>query len=442
MSLRDIVNVQITRETQTVSRAGFGTALILAIHQAFTERYREYDSMSAVSDDFDSASDVYKAAQAAFSQSPSPKKIAVGRRHCSSTPATISTAVDNANYTVTINGVVFTYNAGAGATVSTIRAGVVAAINAGSEPVTATNGSVGAFTVDADVSSVPYSLTVGDRITIGTLVADDDIEDDLDAIEAVNGTWYGLVITSRVKQVILDVAAWIEATRKIFVAVSDEADIIGLSDSGDTTSVAALLKAAAYARTALLYHHKATTEYADAAWIEKMLPQTPGSYTAMFKTLAGITVSDLTPTQSTNARAKFCNVYEEIGGVNITREGKVSANEFIDVIIFVDWLQARITESVYGMLVRSLKVPYTEGGIQAVASKVAAPLQEGQDNGGISPFEFDDQDIQIGGYVVTAPRLQDCSVADKAARLLTNVKFTAWLAGAIQAVEINGIVTV
>ena len=55
MSLEDIVNVSITRETTAVSRAGFGTLLVVGTHKRFTERIKFYSNLLSVSDDFESA---------------------------------------------------------------------------------------------------------------------------------------------------------------------------------------------------------------------------------------------------------------------------------------------------------------------------------------------------------------------------------------------------
>jgi hypothetical protein len=161
----------------------------------------------------------------------------------------------------------------------------------------------------------------------------------------------------------------------------------------------------------------------------------------MFKTLAGITVDSLTSTQSTNARDKFANVYESIGGVNIVREGQVGANEYIDIVIFIDWLSARITESVYSALVGQPKVPYTAIGIMVIKSALEQPLKIGQNRGGISPTAFDDDKKQIGGYYIMTPSFASIPTSDKIARTLTDVRFVAYLSGAIHSVVINGVVT-
>jgi hypothetical protein len=68
MPLSDIVNVQITRDTQAVSEAGFGLLMILGTHKRFNDRIRFYSNIQAVSNDFIPTDLEYIAAQEAFSQ--------------------------------------------------------------------------------------------------------------------------------------------------------------------------------------------------------------------------------------------------------------------------------------------------------------------------------------------------------------------------------------
>lgn len=63
---------------------------------------------------------------------------------------------------------------------------------------------------------------------------------------------------------------------------------------------------------------------------------------------------------------KTANFYSEVGGVNITQEGKVASGEWIDIIIGTDWLEARLRESVYSALVNNRKIPYDDTGIAMI----------------------------------------------------------------------------
>lgn len=434
MSLKDIVNVTITRQATAVSRAGFGVVNILGVHKRFTDLVRYYSSLDSVADDFESSDLEYVAARAVFSQNPVVTQIAISRRETGdNVVVTVTTVANSTLYTTTINGTVFSFTSDSSATAQEIAAGLVAAINAGAEPVTASDNLDGTYDLDPDVAGVPYSLTVDDRQTTAAFTTVNDIDEDLDAIKDESNDWYGLIITTRTQADVETVAAWTEAQVKIFLTASADADIIDTTLAGDTTTIAAVLKTAAYARSGVFYHPDAATTYPEAALFGKILPYDPGSYTAMFKTLAGVAATVLTDTQVKNARDKNCMVYQEVGGVNITWDGKVADGEFIDVIVLVDWTQARITEGVYGKFVNLLKVPFTDAGIAIVEAEIRAVYDAGVANGG---FTTDP------AAVISVPKAASVSAADKADRILPDVTFTFYLAGAIHATTINGIVTV
>jgi len=433
MSLQDIVNVQITRETKSVARTGFGTALILGINKAFSPLIQFYSDIDSVLNDFRSTDPEAVAAASVFSQNPTVTQLAIGRRKTGdNSVVTVSDVVANTNYSVTINGTKFEVDSGGTPTAPSIAALLVADINGGSEPVTASDNLDGTFDLDPDVASTFYSVLLSAGLTIAYTTSQ-TIAEDLADISEADDTWYGLVYTSRTQADVEAAAAYIETKNKIFLTSSAEADIVDTTVSADTTTVAAKLRASAYARSGVIYHPDAATIYPEAALFGVILPLDPGSYTGAFKTLTGIAVTVLTETQKTNALAKNCNIYREVGGVNITREGTVAEGEYIDTIIFIDWMQARMIEGIYSVLVNQPKVPYTDAGIAAIEAEITAVLQLGIARGGIAidpPFS------------VSVPKAADVSAADKANRELNDVTFQATLSGAIHAVTVQGRVTV
>ena len=433
MSLQDIVNVTISRETKSVSRAGFSTINILGVSRAFTELIKYYANMTAVLLDFKSTDLEAIAASNVFSQSPTVQRLAISRRPTGDTSVvTVATVANSTLYTVTINGTAFTFTSDGTATNLEIAAGLVAAINGGAEPVTATDNSDGTFDIDPDVATTYFTCQVDSNLSV-TFTASGTLSDNIVAIQQENDDWYALVMTDRTKANVQAVAAYIETQRKVFLSASADADIVDTTDAADTTTIAAVLKAASYARSGVFYHALAATAFPEAALLGVILPLDPGSYTGAFKTLAGITVDTLTETQKINALAKYTNFYVEVGNVNITREGVVAEGEYIDIIIFVDWMQARITEGVYSILVNSPKVPYTDAGIAAVEAEITSVLQLGIARGGIA---------EDPAFSVTVPLAANVSAGDKAARTLNGVSFDATLTGAIHAVTIRGTVQV
>lgn len=80
MSLNNIVNVQITRETKVPTQKGFGTLLIVGESEKFAERVRAYSSIDDVAADFAVTDPEYIWAQSAFSQSVQPEELKIGSK--------------------------------------------------------------------------------------------------------------------------------------------------------------------------------------------------------------------------------------------------------------------------------------------------------------------------------------------------------------------------
>jgi len=356
----------------------------------------------------------------------------------------ITDAQPSAIYNLYLAGIQFQYAASNTVeTVENIAAAFVAQINQYStdHPVgfSATDNLDGSFTV---TRSAPNTFFV--QITDGLMakviginilpyVPQGLVTDRLNEILDVTDQWYGLILTDRTLATVKLVATWAEDHTVIFGTASNDPVIIDSAVGVDTTSIAWFINNNGYVRSFVLYHQDADSEYPEAAWFGKVLPLTPGSETWKFKTLAGVTYSKLTTTQSNNALNKKANTYEYIGGVGITQNGTSGQGEFIDIVRGIDWLKSTIQTYVYRTLVTLPKVPYTDAGIAAIQSQVQKALQQGIDN----DFIADNPPP-----VVTVPLAADVPLVDKANRILKNVKFTATLAGAIHAVQIQGVVTV
>ena len=187
-----------------------------------------------------------------------------------------------------------------------------------------------------------------------------------------------------------------------------------------------------------LHRHEsshATTEYIDAAWFGACLPQDPGSINWAFKNLSGVTgETTLTPTQRTNARAKRCNLYESLAGVDVTFEGWMGkAGYYLDIVHGLDAMKSTIQENIISDLVRLKKIPMTDKGIGATQANVHSSI-----------YEYIDGDYP--GFIgsldsLTVPTRASISDANKTARTLPDVNFSATLAGAFNHVTVNGVVT-
>jgi hypothetical protein len=277
---------------------------------------------------------------------------------------------------------------------------------------------------------------------------EEGFDDALAAALLEDQLFYGVIVTSRTQADVLEAAIWVEANQRVMItasAVTRNVDTAITTDDGTDAvadSISAICHARGYDRTVVLYHEDAAAEYPDAGMLAVFLIRRPGTYTGMFKKITGFTTSNLTPTYSTNALAKKCNIYETIGGKMMVREGTMASGEFFDIIHFCDWFQARMTEAVFGLLARSEKIPFSPEGLVSIRGEMDAVGQLGIDIGGFTKTRYDEDTAeQLGGYLTIMPNFDDISINDKASRTLNNVKFKAFLAGAVHKVMIYGTVT-
>lgn len=182
-------------------------------------------------------------------------------------------------------------------------------------------------------------------------------------------------------------------------------------------------------------------EYAALAWMAKCFGYDPGTETWHLKELATIVPSALSTDEKKTLEESNINTFRRYAGCNVTFGGNMLSGEWIDVIRFRDWLKAEMQINVFNALKTNRKVPFTDGGIGLVEGQMEYTLAKGQTIGGIAPTEYDSDDNEIPGFKVTVPLASDLTEAERKSRKLKGCRYTARLAGAIHAVEIQGNLT-
>ena len=263
------------------------------------------------------------------------------------------------------------------------------------------------------------------------------------AIEIIDNDFFFVASNDHTQAFILAMAAVIEAKTKIyFVSVQEVDGITALTvppAAGDTLGK---LEESNFFRTSGWFHHLADTNFPEMAFIAIAAPSDPGSKIWANNRIAGQAASQdpatnipLTFTQTDNLNNRNANFIGTVGGLDITRIGKVAANEFIDIIRNRDFLEARITEGLQNKLINSPVIPFTDPGINEIRGVVTSVLNRSVSTATV-PSILQDKDP----YTTNFPRSADVSFADKQARTL-NASFTAFLAGAIQITKITGTLT-
>lgn len=296
-----------------------------------------------------------------------------------------------------------------------------------------------AFTVTGDSAGEWFSIDVPlesrHRIKIKQNHAaptGESLATSLSAIVAASGLWYQVHTLYNSVLYVTDVAAWVGANGRTYAFDVNEYDIpytaiSGTDDTGET------LLALGYSATTGSYHPRPAAMFS-AAWMGRWLPTDPGSATAKFKTLEGVETVELNDTQRQNIRDRRMNSYTVEFGRPITWEGYVFSTiyRYIDVRRDVDWLTDEVTKSVFGTIAGADKIPFTPAGIAQVEGSIRKSMS----------LAVNKEVLAEGTTAVEVPDIDDIETADKADRVLRNVKFTGTLTGAIHAViPIQGTVT-
>jgi hypothetical protein len=448
MSLQDIVQVTIEKQTASISRRGFGTPMIMSTEADVDDKfattakiYTSLDGLGPNGDDYDTDGITYKKAAKLFSQNPKVQSIYIGKRALPPLKTVELTPIvkNSTAYAIVINGSTFTFTSDATATAAEIIQGLLALINAGTEDVLASDQTTyleiekAATPGGVATAGIPFYISFDRTLwTAQDTTADPGIATDLASIRTNvdgNDEWYCALIDSSGEAEITAMAAAIEPLLKIFLGSSFDADVITAVD----TDLFSVLQALNYARTALVWN-ETPDEGPECAWAGRSLPFDPGSITwNLLSNISGIAASELTPSELTYLAGKNGNRFVEIAGQTVPQEGKMIGGEWIDVTRGIDFCQARLEENIFGRLVNLPKISFTDLGIAVIEAEVAGVMSlcVGQ---GI--FTADP------APTVTVPLAADVDANDRANRLLPDVNFSAQLAGAIHQVEVNGVVTV
>ena len=287
------------------------------------------------------------------------------------------------------------------------------------------------------------------------------IAEAFDACRLASADWYALGLVDRTKVNQASAADKAELETTIFGYAS--ANKAQINTDGGGISIGAYCFGQAFTRTFGGYHPQATgyvneddstdalnENWTEFRWLGARLTVNLDTSTATWKfaTFTGNTVA-LTATQKNRLFGNpianngvigglKMNLFDNIGGRGIMREGCVHSGEWIDTIIGVDWLTARMQEDVFVALAASLKVPYTDDGIAVIVNQIIARLQIAQGTGFLA---FDEDLGKQLGFLITYPSRSDVSASMRAARILQNIKWSAGLAGAIHLVKIEGTVS-
>lgn len=436
--ITDYANVDVSASAPAITQAVFKLPLFITHTAAWTEYTREYASLAEVITDFPSATSAEQLAAAAFfSQTPRPTSMIFGRAtdhkptaQFEFTPNVISAYV----YKLKIAGQVVPFTSPGSATAAEITAGLKAAIDALSLPVT-TSQQAG-NTVLRVVATTPGAfVAIGtmDRANLPVVQnhADPGIGIDLASIATERNDWYALQTSFNSDLYVQGAAAYAAANGKLYVAQTIDTVVPRTPLSG-TDDVAEFLQNAGNDRVALLYSDL-TTDFVDAGLLAARLAKSPGRATWMFAQLSNIPASSFTSTERTNLKAKNCGWYEATRSRAIINQGKLSSGRYIDFRIYLDFFTARSEEKILTALEANDKVGYDDGGISIIAGCMKAQLKE-DSTGALAP-------VDPNSIVITSPLEADTDDTDRENRVINGIQFAFRYTGAIHSANVAGTAT-
>lgn len=190
-----------------------------------------------------------------------------------------------------------------------------------------------------------------------------------------------------------------------------------------------------YDNVFVVVHDKPETYVAEGL-IATCAPRQIGSFTWTFKNVQGVPAVGFDNTTINRIEAANASTYIEEAGILMNSHGVVTSGEYIDIIQATHFLKARMAESVFRLLALKEKVPYTDAGIAMVVAEVEQVLRLSVKMGIVAEDEAGNPMFNID-----VPRRKDIPKNTIAKRILPDVKWTAVVAGAIEHVEIRGVLT-
>lgn len=331
----EIVEINISRESRGVTRQGFGKPLFIGT-TGFSDnsRVRRYTEISQVEDDFVDGDVELDAARRFFGQELRPSEIKIGyhdpQKIASVEYDVTSPTTGSLDYEFTINGEAVTHTASEGDAVRDVIEALE--IEFANTVTTATfSKSESSFRVSpVDPDTFDYSVATDDTLTENEVK--ESYVNAYNYIKSVDTDFYYTTMESHEKVDVEGMADVVQAEKRIFVTSTSDPKS---SNSLVTDDIGTILKNKDLTRTFIIFAED-DKEYPECALVGLQASKSPGTSTWKFRTVSGITASNLSVTQSLSLKGtryeygKGYNTYEDIGGRKIFSEGRAVNGEFLD----------------------------------------------------------------------------------------------------------------
>lgn len=436
------------------------------------ERYRAYQGLASVGDDWQATSEVYKAATAFYGQTPQPKDFTVLMAYEAAQAAILVgggsdtvvelQAITAGTLDITIDGVLeeavaldFSGDADYDAVAATVEAALLVA---GSSATCTHNGLQ--FLVTSATTGITSLIsfatgTAADALGLmqhqGAIADGIAAETPVDALAAnltAGVSWVGTVTDKKFRDVLsgaagtttLEVASWCEGAKKIFCNTTNDLTVLS---SVITSDIASVLKSATL-RYSLTTFSKNQSLYPSASVFGRAASvnfESIGStITLNLKQMPGVTAEDLTPGEFAILKSKYASAVVKIGKtVNAYTDSRMASGSWLDTTHGLLWLEDRCETDLFNLLyVNSTKIPYTQEGINIVIGRLEKSLEAAIRNGLAAPGYLPDGTFLPKGYIIESVALGDVASGDKGNRIYRGLSFKIVGAGALHEVVVSG----
>ncbi|TDX43705.1 DUF3383 family protein [Orenia marismortui] len=249
----------------------------------------------------------------------------------------------------------------------------------------------------------------------------------LDDLITRRNDWYWGVLASRVDADITAFSDWIASKAKVGAAQLDIAKT--------PTEIETFMAGMSNQRMAIFAHDggiDTEDQFLAAGTVGRIAALVPGSYTVKFKTINTVASTTYQEADITTILNADCNTYVNNMGEDYISEGKLSNGDFIDTQVAKDWISARYREGIFKLLKDNEKIAFDDSGIAQVVSVIKSVNKQAASNGMVA------QDGD-GNYIMSVkyPRRADIPDNDRANRIVSGLKSSVTLAGAIHRAEVD-----
>lgn len=217
------------------------------------------------------------------------------------------------------------------------------------------------------------------------------------------------------------IADYVETQNRLFYVFSEQ------GNATINTTLFQKLKEKSYVRSFGTHYRNDDNKFIEAAWVGRFSSEPIGSTVWIYKSLAGVLPDTYSATETTLLNENNATFYTTVEDDPVVfGYGKTCGGEWIDVMTGVTWLEIRMSERVWNLIKSIKKIAFTNAGIQMIVSVVREILAEAVER----EILTDEDEI-----IVTYPNANNIPSSIRAGRVLTGIKFSARLAGAIIIVD-------